>query len=297
MAIQVNGCTVIDDDRNIVNAGDIRVGLVTITGSNGNIQTSGTITGVGYSVIGVGYTVFPGAGTTGVDPRQAGQIVLSFPTSVSRGTGTINLRTVSVGGSVFKSYNVATASSITVLNNTFSLNLFEFSPASGTTTPVLPYNKQIFVEIPSTAITGFIGLNTTGADSYSFTTSLGAELGEAFEGGNLICRFGAVNWIAAPATSEVSRNWYCREDASTRAQQVSGCAGWFVPTCNQLQNPGTNCKIYWAPGSNEFYWSSTQANNDYGWGIWIDNAGSCIGNCFGSKPQTRCVRSFRCVTY
>jgi hypothetical protein len=292
MAIQVNGCTVIDDDRNIVNAGDIRVGLVTITGSNGNIQTSGTITGAGYSVAGVGFTISPGAGVTNVDPRITGQIVLSFPTSVSRGTGTINLRTVSVGGSVFKSYNVATASSITVLNNTFSIDLFSLNATLGTSIPVLPFNRQIFVEIPSTAINGFVGLNTTGADSYSFTT-FGGNLGEAFEGGFLICRAGSVNWVVSPFSSQVSRTWYCRDDSNIRAQQVSGCTGWFVPTCGQLQNPGYTCRQYWDSFNNAFYWSSTE----------LDGAQACVvsfGNgavSWDTKANTCCVRSFRCVTY
>ena len=50
MAISIGGTVVIDDSRNIVNVNDIRVGLVTITGSTGNIQTPGTITGAGFSV-------------------------------------------------------------------------------------------------------------------------------------------------------------------------------------------------------------------------------------------------------
>jgi hypothetical protein len=172
MAIQVNGCTVIDDDRNIVNAGDIRVGLVTITGSTGNIQTSGTITGAGYSVAGVGYTAFPGAGTTNVSLTPT--IILSFPTSVTRVTGTVTLRSDSASGTILKSYNAATAPEIVVLNNTWAVSVAATEP--------LINNKQIFPVIPSTAITGFVGLNTTGADSYSFTTRAIGALGDAAEG-------------------------------------------------------------------------------------------------------------------
>jgi hypothetical protein len=297
MAIQVNGCTVIDDDRNIVNAGDIRVGLVTITGSNGNIQTSGTITGAGYSVAGVGFTISPGNGTS-VDPRTAGQIILSFPTSVTRGTGTINLRTVSVSGSVFKSYNVATASSITVLNNTFSIDLNQFNPTLGTVSRVLPSGQQIFVEIPSTAIVGFVGLNTTGADSYSFTTTQPAILGEPFEGGTLICRAGGTNWIVAPSSTEVSRCWYSRDDASLRAQQVSGCTGWFVPTCGQLQNPGYTCRIYWDSFSASRYWSSTSKNGGNSWIVYFTNGNVNAPDVnAGTHLNIWCVRAFRCVTY
>ena len=44
MAIKISGCTVIDNSRNITNANNMCVGVVTMTGSTGNIQTPGTIT-------------------------------------------------------------------------------------------------------------------------------------------------------------------------------------------------------------------------------------------------------------
>jgi hypothetical protein len=295
MAIQVNGCTVIDDDRNIVNAGDIRVGLVTITGSNGNIQTSGTITGAGYSVSGVGFTAFPGAGTT-VTPVETASIILSFPTSVTRGTGTVTLRTGSAGGTIVKSYDAATAPEITVLNNTWAVSVASTTYTSFGASPILPAGQQIFLVIPSTAIAGFVGLNTTGADSYSFNTRAVANLGQAVEGGFLICKAGGTQWIVAPSASQVSRSWYNRCDANIRAQQVSGFSGWFVPTCLQLQNPGFICRVYWdAYCCAANYWSNSDSSAGCATPVYF-NQGNFAGSQ-GYKSIVHCVRSFRCVSY
>ena len=42
-------------------------------------------------------------------------------------------------------------------------------------------------------------------------------------GGYILCAAAGVVWVVAPSSSEVSRSWYDRADAATRAQQVSGC--------------------------------------------------------------------------
>jgi hypothetical protein len=295
MAIQVNGCTVIDDDRNIVNAGDIRVGLVTITGSTGDIQTSGTITGAGYSVSGVGFTSFPANGATNVGPSTTTSIILSFPTSVTRGTGTVRLTIGSTNGTGIGTYNAATAPEITVLNNTWSLRTVPENYTGTNKDPILAFGQTIFLTIPSTAIQGFVGLNTTGASSYSFSTS-GATLGQAFEGGFVICRAGGVNWIVSPIASQVSRNWYARANSNTVAQQVSGCTGWFVPTCSQLNNPGYTCRVYWDAYCNANYWSNTP-NTIYSVNcVPIVNIATGPTGC-NNAESINCVRSFRCVTY
>lgn len=128
---------------------------------------------------------------------------------------------------------------------------------------------------------------------YGFPNVATAPLGTVIEGGNLVCRSGGVAWIVAPATSEVSRNWYARNDASTRAQQVSGCTGWFVPTITQMQNPGFACRTYWDSLKCFGYWSSTNWNANSARSIdMVDGLTYCQG-----KPDTICVRAFRCVTY
>jgi hypothetical protein len=300
MAISIGGTVVIDDSRNIVNVNDIRVGVVTITGSTGNIQTPGTITGAGYSVSGVGFTSFPGAGDTNVNPATTPSIILSFPTSVIRGTGTVTLRIAGVGGTIIESFNAATSSKITVLNNTWSVSTTPVGYSTAAAAPTLPFGQTIFLVIPSTAITGFVGLNTTGATTYSFATS-GVTLGSVFEGGTLICRATGINWIAATIATEVSRNWYARTDANTRAQQVSGCTGWFVPSCQQFQNPGYTCRSFWQPYSGTRYWTNTEAVASI---ACIFNMGNGTSECnpsnYGGGNKSLgpyCVRSFRCVTY
>lgn len=298
MAISIGGTVVIDDSRNIVNVNDIRVGLVTITGSTGNIQTPGTITGAGYSVSGVGFTVFPGAGTS-VTPVEIASIILSFPTSVIRGTGTVTLRTVSAGGTAFKTYNAATAPEITVLNNTWAVSVASTTYNSAITAPVLPPGKQIFLVIPSTAINGFVGLNTTGASSYSFNTKDVANLGDPSGGGFVICKSGGTQWIVSPYSAEVSRSWYNRSDANTRAQQVSGCTAWYVPfgsfTALELYNPGWICRQFWDAYSNSIYWSNTEFNANRAGNICFQFNG--WGSPHVTKSAICCVRAFRCVSY
>jgi hypothetical protein len=121
--------------------------------------------------------------------------------------------------------------------------------------------------------------------------------GCAYEGGFLICTSSSIAWVVAPNTSEVTRCWYLRNDANTRAQQVSGCTGWFVPTIAQLQNPGYICRTFWdsisVPTS---YWSSTESDAGYAYVLASNFGEACVG-FNGNKGNTQCVRAFRCVTY
>jgi hypothetical protein len=127
----------------------------------------------------------------------------------------------------------------------------------------------------------------------SACTALGSPIG-GYSSGNLICKASSVGWIVAPNASQVSRTWYCRDDANTTAQSVSGCTGWFVPTISQLQNPGFCCRVFWDSfSSSSFYWSSTECNATHACLVFFDSgSASC-----GSKNYTRCARAFRCVTY
>ena len=289
MAISIGGTVVIDNDRNITNANDIKVGVVTITGSTGDIETPGTITAGGITLPLDLVSINPAIGATDVDYLT--DIVITFNQVVGIATtGTILLKSGSANGP-------------TIQNGTLGVsNLQNDSPFTIRITPnPLTGLTTIFPVIPSEIIqiTGgsFVGLNTTGADSYSFTTNL--VLGGPFGGGYLICQSSGTYWIAAPNTSEVSRNWNARNDASTRAQQVSGCTGWFVPTCGQYQNPGFTCRTYWDSFSATNYWSSTEYVPDGdAWCVNMStgNASAFTGG-FNGKGDVHCVRSFRCVTY
>ena len=222
-----------------------------------------------------------GATAVGIDTN----VTLTFTSPPSKGTGTIELRSGSTSGTVIESFNVSTSSSITTSGNNFIIN-----PTNN-----LGFSTSIHTIIPSTAITGYVGLNTTGADTHSFTTD-SPSLGSSYEGGFLICKASPLRWVVSPRSAEVSRTWYNRNDANTTAQSVSGCTGWFVPTRPQLENPGYCCRSFWGPSpcfSSTGYWSSTEYNA---------NAACCV--CFtdgtpngNSKHVTGCVRAFRCVTY
>jgi hypothetical protein len=104
----------------------------------------------------------------------------------------------------------------------------------------------------------------------------------------------------SPRSAEVNRTWYSRDDANTRAQSVSGCTGWFVPTISQLQNPGYICRSFWGPSpcspSTGYVWSSTDAPISGGVGacaVHFQDGTAVIRN----KAYTCGVRAFRCVTY
>jgi len=111
-------------------------------------------------------------------------------------------------------------------------------------------------------------------------------------GGRLICRAGGVQWVVAPSSSQVTRTWSQRNDSNTRAQQVSGCTGWFVPSLGQLQNPGYTCRTYWDNCSGS-YWSCDPIN------ICAFFLSEYPGGQHRYTLQTALlnVRSFRCVTY
>ena len=148
---------------------------------------------------------------------------------------------------------------------------------------------------PSATTTyGITVSNAAGSASGSATLTVTAPtLGSNFGGGRLICRAGSVNWIVALGSTEVLRTWYTRTDANTRAQQVSGCTGWFVPSCAQLGNPGRACNIYWDTYSGSCYWSSTEFNASRAFIVRISSGGAIN---YG-KNRYCYVRSFRCVTY
>jgi len=120
------------------------------------------------------------------------------------------------------------------------------------------------------------------------------SLGEtAPGGGNTICINGGIIWIVAPASSEVSRTWYCRNHAVTTATNCTSATGWFVPTCGQLKNPGYTCRTYWDSYSSAYYWSSTEFSSNGAWVVYFTNGNTTYGN----KTSTNCVRAFRCVSY
>lgn len=119
------------------------------------------------------------------------------------------------------------------------------------------------------------------------------NLGASYEGGLLICKQAPnLRWVAAPISAEVSRSWYDKEDAITRAQQVSGVGGWFIPCAARLQNPGMVCQSFWCPGTGR-YWALEEANADCG--IAVGTSGNTSSH--RRKGDGLGSRAFRCVSY
>jgi hypothetical protein len=212
-------------------------------------------------------------------------LLLTFTEPPVRGTGTITLRSGSTSGSVIETFDAASSGQISISGNDYIID-----PTSN-----LGFSTSIHTIIPSTAIQNYVGLNTTGADTHSFTTA-DIALGDSYEGGFLICKASPLRWVVSPYSAEVSRTWYLRNDANTTAQSVSGCTGWFVPTISQLQNPGYCCRSFWGPSpcySSPSYWSSTEASTAAACDVFFTTGIASVD----VKTGTRCVRAFRCVTY
>jgi len=132
-----------------------------------------------------------------------------------------------------------------------------------------------------------------GLKYFAESCSLGACIPQ-LGGSRIICKNGGIAWLVAPISTEVSRTWYCREDAVTRAIAVTSLTtGWFVPTLGQLQNPGYLCRSFWDSYSSTLYWSSTETFANGAYFVYFTN-----GTAYGTnKTYTGCVRAFRCVTY
>jgi hypothetical protein len=264
MAIKIAGTTVIDDSRNV------NVGILTATR---------------LGVPPVPITFSPAIGSTGVAIDS--NIIITHNRPVSKGTGNITLRSGSAGGTVLQTIGV-TSTSVTISGGAVTID----PPAN------IGLGVTIFVVVDAGAFSGLTTISTSALiDTYSFTTKSTVDLGDSYEGGYLLCKASPLRWVVSPYSAEVGRNWYYKDEANTRAQAVSGCTGWFVPTCGQLQNPGYLCRSFWGPSpcySSTSYWSSTEFNASGGTIVRIgsDNSSYCV-----FKNTSLCVRSFRCVTY
>ena len=267
MSIKISGTTVIDDSRNI------NAGIMTVTRLDVPPQP---------------ITFSPANGATGV--AQTSDIIITFNVGVTTGTGNITLRDGSAGGTAFSTIGVS-STSVSISGGAVTIN-----PPTD-----IPDFTTAFVVVDAGAFT--TGFTTTSVNAlindYSFTAA-GLGLGDSYEGGFLICQASSVRWVVSPYSAEVSRNWHCREDANTTAQSVSGCTGWFIPTCGQLRNPGYCCRSFWGPSpcyspAGASYWSSTCSSPNGGYSVNFN--GGYINTPYTFKNTTACIRAFRCVSY
>jgi hypothetical protein len=140
------------------------------------------------------------------------------------------------------------------------------------------------------ALSQFLGPNT----KFDTTAALGSKVFIPNTGpAPLICKAGGCAWLVAPEPAQVSRTWYCRQDAAILAESATGSSGWFIPTLSQLQNPGYICRTFWDSFSSAIYWSSTEGNTTHACGVNFSNGFACSS----SRNSTDSVRAFRVVTY
>jgi len=314
MAIQIGGTTVIDNSRNIQNVGIVTVGSgtssiitnsntgivnvgsgITIDAKSGNINISGILTVSQFSVPITATSFSPAIGSTTFYPGN--NILITFNQTVGLGTtGFFEIKTGlnTTGGTLIE--NISPGAANTIVSITNGGRILTINPSSyiGDGTSFYVTMSSGFVVSGSSS---YAGINTVGTSQTYFFSSPPINLGDSFEGGFLICKASPVRWVVSPRSAEVSRTWYLRDDASTTAQSVSGCTGWFVPTCAQLLNPGYCCRSLWGPSpcfSLSNYWSSTDGGNS-GFACFVNFSNGQTSNT--NKPHTECVRAFRCVTY
>lgn len=259
MPYQISGTNVIDDSRGgIFTSLDVKPKVVTFSPAN-NANNIGS----------------------------SDNIIITFDQLLQKGTGDITIRNGSSTGSIIHTIAVSSA---TV---TISSNVVTIDPPSGIGSGV-----QAFVVIDAGA---FCGITTDSKNAkiedYKFNTASVPTLGASYEGGFVICLASPLRWVVSPYSAQVSRTWYGRGDANTRAQQVSNCTGWFVPGIYALQNPGYTCRTYWGPSpcfDGNGYWSNDGGSNySNGCGLYMSPGGTFSR----SKPQTYRVRAFRQITY
>ena len=217
-------------------------------------------------------------------------IVITFSENITKGSGNITLRAGSASGTIRQTIDV-TSGAVSVSGTQATIN-----PPSD-----LQYSEDTYIVVDAGCFRNSDGDVASGnaiINTYNFTTEAELSLGDAYEGGYLICCSFNNYWIVAPSSAEVCRSWHSRNDANTRAQQVSGCSGWFVPTCSQLKNPGYNCRTYWDSHDGAYsginsYWSNTAATTSAAWGYDFTNNGPSAYD----RPYAFPVRAFRCVSY
>ena len=222
-------------------------------------------------------------------------IVITFSENITKETTAatkyIRIRSGNASGTVLQTIDVST-SAVSVSGTQATIN--PPSDLAYETDQYIVVDENSFFNSDGDADSGNAEINT-----YNFQTESDFEippLGQCNSDtkGYLICCSSNNLWIVSQSSAEVNRNWYQRNDAVTRAQQVTGCTGWFVPTISQLQNPGYQCRTYWDsyhPGAD--YYSNSEKNSPQAWAVYFADGGTYNP----SKNINNRVRAFRCVSY
>jgi len=132
------------------------------------------------------------------------------------------------------------------------------------------------------------------------------------DGSLLICKAGGVAWFVAPTSTQLCVQWAngtynginttakcCISEWGVLGARLSNIGynptEWFVPTENQLVNPGWVCRTNWGSLEGIEFWSSTNVCSGCACRVYF-GFGCCIRG-FTNKEYGLQVRAFRCVTY
>lgn len=130
-----------------------------ITDTSGNAYAGTSTYSFTTEAAPVANTFTPASGASGV--ATATNIDIAFSKIIARGTGTITLRSGSAGGTILESYDAASSNRLTLSGSTLTVD----------PTSVLPVLTQVFLVVPSGAITDTSGNAYAGTSTYSFTTA------------------------------------------------------------------------------------------------------------------------------
>ena len=268
---------------------------ITLSGSDGSISIAGTIYASSMNIP-IEVTSFsPPIGTT--DVGFGTNIILTLNQFVGLGTtGFLEIKSGSATTGTVVETIYPSDSNVTLTNGS---TVLEINPSSG-----YPASSEIFAVMSSEFIVGnnvFAGINTVGTGvTYSFTTK-SVSLGDAFEGGFLICQAGGTRWIVAPSSTQVTRDWNNGVvDSIALANAQAACGDWFIPDCAGLMNPGRTCTAYWDSVDTSTYgkhYFSNEVNPAYGSNsVFAVRMGS--GGATSMGKQNVCyARAFRTVSY
>ena len=285
MAIQISGTNVIDNSRNIVNTPSMTIGAVSITGSNGNITTTGTITANSLNgpLEAVGFEPADGLSSWNIYSPGDKKVSIAFNQPISLNSGTATLRENSSSGTIVKSFSTSDASIIGQSTLQFDFPVTDADPG-----------QSYYFVVPAGFVKNSNNDQNVALTNYNFTITSGT-LGEAFAGGYLICKTSNKFWVAAPSSTEVTCVF---SQANTRAvncaQAQAACGDWFILSCAQMLNPGYSCRQYWDSYQPSEYWTACAATSFRGYAV---NFAFGAVSQPGFNDEFYPSRAFRCFTY
>jgi methionine-rich copper-binding protein CopC len=234
----------------------------------------------------------PSDGATGQSVST--NIVITFSENITKGSGNITLRAGNPSTGTVRQTIDVTSGAVSVSGTQATIN-----PPSN-----LQYSEDTYVVVGAGCFRNSDGDVASGnavINTYNFTTESDVPpLGQSYGGGYLICCSGGNLWVVAPSSTEVSRDWYSRNNAVSCANSNAACGDWFIPSCSQLKNPGYQCRTHWDTfGNSKWYWSNTQhsgVHSSYLACTQFFNP-STTHYMADNKQTINRVRAFRCVSY